>query len=50
MSRSPYRHGNKAKALVEANRLAAQLGKPIYLFRCHEVIQPTIKEAVLDGA
>lgn len=49
MSRSPYRHGSKLSAITEANRLAVELGKPIYLFRCHEVIQP-IKEVVLDGA
>lgn len=47
MSRSPYRHASKALALTEANRLAAELGKPIYLFRCHEVIQPIGDKVVL---
>lgn len=49
MARSPYRHATRTGALIEADRLVQEHGSSIYLFRCHEVIRPTIKEVIVNG-
>lgn len=46
MSRKPYRHASKIGAITEANRLVAEFGKTVCMFRCHEAFSPVHQEVI----